>query len=153
MQQTQYTSDELIRIFTALLDSYDFEAEVAIFGFRKHQFIKKKKALRELAALFIALWDLALQKSFPTERELVFEEFVNRYSYSAKGSNKDVELQLRSIEVYVTLLQKNRDKDFSEVAAFLADLMLEDQGAKDRARLKLALAIRAMFRLIFDRLI
>jgi hypothetical protein len=153
VQQNQYTSDELIRIFLALLDSYDFDAELAIFGFKKHQFIKRKKARRELAALFIALWDLALQKSFPAERELVFEEFISRYAYSAKGNNKDVDLQLRSIDVYVTLLQKKRDSDFSEVASFLAGLMLEDQDAVDKARLRLALAIRAMFRLIFDRLI
>lgn len=153
MQQTQYTSDELIRIFSALLESYDFEAELAMLGLKKHQFLKKKKALREFTALFIALWDLALQKSFPTERDLVFEEFINRFGYTAKGSNKDVKLLLQSAEVYVTLLQKNRDKDFSEIARFFTDMLLEDTPEKDRARLKLALAIRAMFNLVFDKLI
>lgn len=153
MQQPQYSSDELIRIFSALLESYDFEYELSLFGLKRHQFLKKKKARRELTALFIALWNLALQKSFPAERELVFEEFVNRYSYSARGSNKSVDLLLRSIEVYVTLLQKNKDKDFSEIAIFMTDMLLENAPHKDRARLKLALAIRAMFKLIFDRLI
>jgi len=153
VQQTQYSSDELIRIFAALLESYDFENELAMLALKRHQFLKKRKALREFTALFIALWGLALQKSFPEDRDLVFEEFVNRFSYSAKGSNKDVELLLRSIEVYTTLLEKNRDRDFSEVATFITNLLLEDAPHKDKARLKLALAIRAMFKLIFERLI
>jgi len=153
VQEPQYTSDELIRTFSALLDSYSFEHELAILGVKRHHLLKKRKALREFSALFIALWGLALQKSFPAERDMVFDEFVSRYSYSAKGSNKEVTLLVRSIEVYATLLEKNRDKDFSEIARFVTDMLMEESPARDRARLKTALGIRAMFNLIFDKLI
>ncbi len=153
MQPIEYSSDELIRTFSVLLQSYDLERELAFLGIGRFQFTKRKKARRELTALFIALWGLALQKSFPSEHLLVYEEFLSRYPYTAKGSNKNVELLLRSVEVYTTLLDKHKDKDFSEVAEFLTGVLPVETPEKEKARLKMALGIRAMYRLIFDRLI
>lgn len=149
----QYSTNERIDNFNALLKSYDFSTEVALFGLKRYQFLRRKVALRELKAAFIALWNLALTKSFPDDNTLVFEEFLSRYSYVVEGSNKDAQLLLQKVAVYDTLMQKKGDKDFSEVADFMADLVLTEKTTKKRIGLKLALALRAMYSLIFEKLI
>ncbi|MFV0422013.1 hypothetical protein [Oleidesulfovibrio sp.] len=148
-----YSSDEVIRNFTAVLGSYTFVQEMQTLRVGRLQFRKKKKVLREFTALFIALWRIALDKSFPEDAELIFEEFVSRLSNHLNQSSKNTKLLLQQIEVYQTLLDEKRDADFSEVAVFITQQLETDPAEQLKTKHKLALLIRATYTLIFDRLI
>lgn len=151
--QLTYSSDELIRNFNAILESYGFEQELAILDIKRHQFMRKKAAMKEFVPLFIALWKLALAKSFPDEAELYYEAFLSRHSNVFRGSQKETARHLQRIEVYNTLMQEKKDGDFSAIAAFCTDKLVTDDSKRPRATLKMALAIRAMYNLVFERLI
>lgn len=148
-----YSSDEVIRNFTAVLGSYTFSQEMQALRVGKLQFLRKKKVLREFTALFIALWRIALDKSFPEDADLIFEEFQSRLSNYLNQSSKNTKLLLQQIAVYQTLLEKKRDADFSEVAVFITQQLETDPAEQLKTKHKLALLTRSAYKLIFDRLI
>ena len=150
--QTSYAESELFDNFNALLEAYDFNAELDVFEFGRFQLFKKKKARHELRALFIALWKLALKQSFPKRCEQCFASYLqqNKLDVDAAGH---ATMLFRSIEVYNTLLAEHGTQNFSGVADFLTSQLVTDLKRKQHITLKLALSIRSTYNMVFDRLI
>ena len=65
--------------FAALLDDVDFSAELALLGIGRLQFLRRRQMLVELRGLYIALWRLALGRSFPNDADTMLSVFLHRY--------------------------------------------------------------------------
>lgn len=147
-----YTADEVIRQFLALYHCLDFKAELADIGIGRLQFVRRYKALREFKALSIALWRLALQKSFPLDAESFFNEFKDGIADLA-GTGKAAERFAHRIDIYSTLLSSKKDSDFLPVAEHISEVLSLHADDLRHLRLKLSLVIRHLYVLIFDRLV
>lgn len=146
---------EALRIFSLMLEGMDFAQELATLGIGKFHFRRREKALRELRAMSIGLWRLALQRSFPADGETIFERFMlGLYERARSPREREranaFDLLARS---YVERLSERGDGDFTAVSGHIVDLF---QGrAPDAAarRLKLALLMRNAYLNIFRHLI
>lgn len=148
---TSYSAEEVIRQFSAIYNCLDFKAELEDLGVGRFQFSRRKKAIREFRMLCIALWGLALQKSFPTDAREFFDVFRTTLPELKEGREAAV-LQNR-INIYIDLLNPKKDTDFSPVAAYIAEMLAPDEADQRRLRLKLSLLIRNLYMLIFDKLV
>ena len=147
-----YSAEEVIRNFEALLDSLDFKSELLELGIGSLQLGRRKKALRELNALSIGLWHLALQRSFPEAGADFFARF-RETSPRLVGSGKEPGLLQSRVGIYVDLLKDKKETDFLPVASYLAEVLALDAEDMRRLRLKVSLITRSMYKLIFDRLV
>ena len=147
-----YSAEEVIRNFEALMDSLDFKAELVELGIGSLQLGRRKKTLRELKALSIGLWSLALQRSFPQDAAAFFAEFRER-SPRLVGSGKEPGLLQSRVGIYVDLLKDKKETDFLPVASYLAEVLALDAEDMRRLRLKVSLITRSLYKLIFDRLV
>lgn len=142
---------EALDNFAALLDGVDFDAEMEILGIGRFQFMRRRQMKVELRGLYMALWRLALQSSFPEDCEAMFREFLTRYGQTHPGR-----LPAQAIErasQYWGMLQPLGDRDFSCVGEHLASFGLQDSKEGRRQTLRLVLHVRKAYRFIFDRLI
>lgn len=147
-----YSADEVIEQFLALYHCLDFKAELSEIGIGRFQLARRKKAIREFKVLAVALWGLALQKSFPADAHDFFIEFRNKIPDIA-GRGKAAERFVNRLNIYVDLLAPKKDGDFLPVAEYLSDVLALDQEDFRRLRLKLSLILRNLYVLIFDRLV
>ena len=148
----KYAADEVVLPFRALINSMDFRAELADLGIGPLQVLRRKKTLRELRALSIALWGLALQKSFPQDAG----EFFVRYAETdplLNASGKEPGKLRQRLEEYIQLLDIKKDRDFLPVAGHLAEKITPKSKDLARIRLKLSLIIRNLYTLIFEKLV
>ena len=150
-----YTIDEVLDNFAALLGSFDFTPEIDAMGIGRMQFLRRKRALQDLRALFIALWRLALRKSFPDDGDVIFETFLGRYQQNPArdSARKDAAAMVDKVRAYVDMLDHKGDADFSEAAHHLVSLLSLGDAEAKALRLRLALHIRSTYKLIFDKLI
>jgi len=148
----KYSADEVIRQFLALYDCMDFRAELEDLGIGRFQFGRRKKALRELKALCIALWGLALQKSFPDDAFDFFTEFREK-APDLNGPGPEPGRLHTRVNIYIDLLNPKKDADFLPVATYLAEVLALDKGDLARLRLKLSLIIRNLYIMIFNKLV
>jgi len=149
---THYSADEVIRQFLRLYNSLDFKTELADIGVPRWQFLRRKRATQELRAITIALWGLALQKSFPNDAGDFFAAFREKAPILAEGVKETVRLH-EKVNAYIVLLSPKKDTDFSPVADHLAKLLALQAEDVARLRLKLSLIIRNLYVLIFDKLV
>lgn len=149
---TRYSADEVIRQFIGLYACLDFTAQLEYIGVRRMQFLRRKKVLREFRAMSIALWGLALQKSFPGNAGNFFSEFLEKAAFLLGNGREATRLRER-VNDYVTLLASKKDADFSPVADYLAKILALHSDDVARLRLKLSLIIRNLYVLIFDNLV
>lgn len=148
----EYTAAEVIQQFLAVYNCMDFKPELEDIGIGRFQFVRRKKALREFRALSIALWGLALQKSFPNDAESFFQEFREDLT-ALFPSVKEREMMDNRIDIYVDCLSTKKDTDFLPVAEYLAEVLALDAEDMRRLRLKLSLFMRNLYTMIFDRLV
>ena len=148
----QYSAAEVIQQFLALYNCMDFKPELEDLGIGRFQFARRGKALREFRALSIALWGLALQKSFPNDADAFFQEFRTALPVMFPAA-KERELMENRINIYVDCLSVKKDADFLPVASYLAEVLALDAEDMRRLRLKLSLIMRNLYTLIFDRLV
>ena len=150
-----YTIDEVLDNFAALLASFDFTPEIDAMGIGRMQFLRRKRALQDLRALFIALRRLALRKSFPDDGDVIFETFLARYQQTPArdSARKDAAAMVEKVRAYVDMLDHKGDADFSEAAHHLVSLLSLGDAEAKALRLRLALHIRSTYKLIFDKLI
>lgn len=148
----EYSAAEVIRQFLALYACLDFKAELEEIGVKPFQFLRRTKILRELRALCIALWGLALQKSFPNNAREFFEEFRASAPMLSGKDKESLELANR-INIYIDLFNPKKDTDFLPVADYLAEVLALDATDRARLRLKLSLIIRNLYTLIFNKLV
>lgn len=147
-----YESDEVFQHFEALYLSLDFRTELADMDIGALQLARKKLALREFRALTIALWGVALERSFPQDANAFFRDFREKASF-LNADTKESNLLQNRVNIYVDMLNPKKDKDFLPVAHYLTEVL--GIAAPDMAhmRLKLSLTIRTLYNLIFDRLV
>lgn len=154
--QPPYTVDEVLANFSAVLDSMDFARELAVLGVKRLHFRRRERLIRELRALSIGLWRLALHRSFPQDGETMFELFLARLAEEAPARSREAQRVLDFIQLargYVELLWEKGDTDFMVASSHIVGLFKQkDQETASRS-LKLALLIRNTYTVIFDRLI
>ena len=148
----RYSAEEVIAPFLCLYGGLNFSPWLAELGLPVLRIQRRKKALRELRALSIALWDLALQKSFPQDEAAFFAAFCATVPFLA-GENKECLRMRERVKAYGELLAGKKDADFLPVAAYLAETLVPGAGNAFRLRLKLSLRIRDLYTLIFDKLV
>jgi hypothetical protein len=148
----RYTAGEVIEQFLALYHCLDFRHELEEMGVSRFQFARRKKSLRELKALSIARWGLALPESFPMDAADFFSQFRSVAPDLVGQGKRALEMQNR-VNIYVDLLAGKRDTDFVPVAAYLAEILALNDNDMRRLRLKLSLITRHLYTLIFDKLV
>lgn len=142
---------EALDNFMVLIDDLDYKVVYEILGIGLLHFLRRKQMFIELKGLHMALWRLALSRSFPDDADFMFPVFLKNYARSHK-SRIDAQIVERANQ-YWNMLIPLGNCDFSSVARHL---MSFSPGMKvdDKAlTLKLALYLNSSYNLIFDRLI
>ncbi|GHV53548.1 hypothetical protein FACS1894206_04460 [Deltaproteobacteria bacterium] len=147
-----YTADEVGRTFSDLLATFDFGLELHELGIGSLSVFKRRQAKKRFTALCIALWHVAVEKSFPHDAEIFFTHFIT--TYPPLCGNGGSAKQLRDfVSKYDALVSEKKDADFSHVADNLAESLRLAKTERPKQQLKLSLRIRAMYDLIFAKLI
>lgn len=146
-----YTREEVVENFEALLGQMDFHYELSLLGVNRMRFQRRRRMKKEWCCLVIGLWRLALERSFPSDGEDIFEIFLQRHTHSL--APKKAEAFTAKVRDYVEGLQSHGDKDFTPTAEYLISLLGPLRVAAPALRLRLALHIRNLYTLIFDQLI
>lgn len=150
-----YDEDDLIQEalanFAALLEGFDFAEELELLGIGRLQFLRRRQMAIELRGLFIALWRLALARSFPDNADEMLASFLNQYV--AVRPDKIARQTAERAVQYWGMLEPAGDADFQNVARHLTSFVVTDQGDNRALTLKMALHIRKAYCFIFDRLI
>lgn len=142
---------EALDNFAALLDGMDHAKTLDMLGVGRFQFLLRKQMAAELTGLNIALWRLALARSFPGRADAMFSEFLRRYRETHPG--KLCRLASERAEEYWGALEPSGDSDFNDVARHLISFVAKNRADTKAQTLKLALHVRRAYRYIFDRLI
>ena len=137
--------------FKALLADADFTLELELLGIKRMQFMRRRQMQSELMGLYMALWRLALARSFPVDAQPMFELFQQEYTKAHR--DKHSHHIVRRANEYWAMLEPRGDADFSEVARHLCSFSMQDPGQVKSINLKLVLHIRKIYKLVFDRLI
>lgn len=137
--------------FAALIDGAEFGAELEMMGIGRLQFLRRKQMLVELKGLYIALWRLALGRSFPDDADPMLTVFLRRYLRA--HPDKIAPRVAERAREYWAMIQPRGDSDFNDIARHLSSFFIKDQQDTRAVTLKLALQIRRAYRFIFERLI
>jgi hypothetical protein len=148
----RYSAEEVVELFLALYNCLDFRDILEDLGIGRFNFPRRNKALRELKALCIALWDLALQKSFPSDASDFFTFFL-RVAPDLAGKGRAANDMRELVSGYVKLLEHKRDADFMPVADHLAQTLAFSSRDMPRLRLKISLITRNLYNMIFNKLV
>lgn len=144
--------DEALDNFAALMDDGDCDVYLDMMGIGRFQFLRRKQMRAEILGLRMALWRLALARSFPGHAEEMFEKFLEDYAQTHPDKNSRLAVQRG--KQYWGMLEPGGDSDFNAVARHLASFQEQDSASGNRAiTLRLALNIRRDYKFIFDRLI
>lgn len=147
-----YDIAEVLDNFDALLRGVDFDNEMQMLGIGRFSLFARRDMLLELRALYIALWYLALQRSFPDAAEKIFEAFLQRHTARAPRKPREALLRERA-QQYNDMLRETGDRDFTAVSRHLLSQRRMDESALKPLSLRLALHLRSTYTFIFDRLI
>ncbi len=139
--------------FTGLMQSFDYVEECSVLEISKLHLVKRRNALRELKALYIALWKIALDKSLPDHSEDIFKEFLDDLNKNFNLGDKSCSFLKRRIAVYDTLLEPTKEQNFTDVSIKLLNTINKRKDPKQNLVLKLSLHIRKVYTLIFKELI
>lgn len=137
--------------FAALLADVDFSAELILLGIGRLQFMRRRQMLVELRGLYIALWRLALGRSFPRDADAMFAVFLHRYLMGNR--DKVARATAERGRQYWEMLLPVGDGDFSGVARHIASFSHKDEKEQPALVLKLALDIRSYYTTLFQKLI
>ena len=147
-----YTSEEVISHFEALLEDTSFSTQLHYLGIKRVPMSpRRRRARQELQAMFIGLWKLALDSSFPAQADEFFNDFLEKYKQDRPG--KWAEQMCEKIRNYAEMLKTCGDKDFTDIAGHVLNKVNIPQTDCPKASLALALDIRAFYQTIFERLI
>ncbi|WP_296303263.1 hypothetical protein [uncultured Desulfovibrio sp.] len=142
---------EALDNFAVLLDDTDFTAHLHLMGVGRLHFTRRKQLLQEWRGLYVALWRLALGRSFPQDADAMLEAF--RRSYRERHRDKQTPQMLERAEQYWDMMRVTRESDFTEVARHFCSLCQLNEKDARSLQLKLALIIRKAYTDIFRRLI
>lgn len=137
--------------FGAVLDGSDFAAEMDIVGLGRFQFSRRTQMRVECRGMYIALWRLALGRSFPANAHVIFSTFCD--AYGRRRGDKHAPAVIQRAKDYWELLRDTDGKDFCDVAERIVSLFVTEEARIRNLVLKLALHMRTTYQMIFDRLI
>ena len=149
------TFEAILNNFTSLLQEADFEQELRALGIGKLWFRQRRRVVASLQALYVALWRLALLRSFPEDADHICNLFLESLR-SQSGSRRtyaltdDFEQEVRD---YVERLQHHGSANFTDVATYLVSRLKPKEPDDAAARLRLALLIRNAYTTIFAHLV
>lgn len=146
-----YTKEGVLRHFEAVLAALDLKQQIAELGCGMNSFFTKSRSLIEFTAMCVALWKLALEKSFPNEAEEFFTEFLETSPALGKGKKRARLLEL--VREYDDLFAPQKTGDFTAVSQHLANALANASADRKSLQLKLSLSIRRLYQMIFDHLI
>jgi hypothetical protein len=146
-----YSPQEIVQRFEEVFASLNLKKEIAYLGNRLNSFFKRRRSMREFTVLAVVLWKLALESSFPTQKEEVFRLFISNSPILDKGSKR--KLLLERIKFYDGLVAEKKHTDFTPAAVYMASYFSNDLSNRKTLQLKLSLAIRRLYQVIFDHLI
>ncbi|WP_297261271.1 hypothetical protein [uncultured Desulfovibrio sp.] len=142
---------EALDNFAVLLDDTDFTAHLHLMGVGRLHFTRRKQLLLEWRGLYVALWRLALGRSFPQDADAMLEAF--RRSYRERHRDKQTPLMLERAEQYWDMMRVTKESDFTEVARHFCSFCQMTEKDTRSLQLKLVLIIRKAYTDIFRRLI
>ncbi len=146
---------KVVENFSTLLNELDFSQQLKILNIGKLNIRKKNLAYQDMLALSIVLWRLALQSTFPSDYEHIFELYLTKrreQAISKKEQVKQLRFQL-IIRAYVDLLETQGNSNFTEISSYLIKKIKPSSSNYESIRLKLALSIRNIYSFFFQRLI
>lgn len=147
-----YTAEEVGRTFVTLLATFNVAYELHELGIGSLSIFKRSQAKKRFTALCIALWHVALEKSFPNDAAAFFTHFKETYPPlvgESRGARKMREL----LDRYDALVSKKKDGDFTRVAEDFIDSFNLVPADRPKLQLKMSLRIRTVYDLIFKKLI
>lgn len=147
-----YSAEEVLGQFQSLFATLDFRAELDGLGIKRHHFFRRQAAEKEFRALCVALWGLALQKSFPDDAQAFFTRFMDT-APTVAGEGKDARLMHERVLAYAEALAPERESDFTPVAGHMAEKLAPNAEELPKIRLKLCLIIRKLYEMIFNALV
>lgn len=150
-----YSIDELLINFKSIIEGMDFPQKLLLLTINPFRFKKRRLATQHLHALTLGLWRLALQRSFPSDYNDIFNEYFSRKELQTSSYKKYISSSTfqTMIQTYISLLDIYSDKNFTEVSSYLIKTVHLPKINNDVVRLKLALTIRNMYNFIFKSLI
>lgn len=152
--QTENIAVEVLNRFTRMLDHIDFQPQLNILNIGRMQFARKNMALKELRAMYVGLWKLALNSSFPNDAMQLLDKFLDSNEIKSKAARCRADAFRNLCLEYVKLLELEGDTNFINVAILICQHI--GQAEQENSRhipLQLALDMRFMYRNIFDKLI
>jgi hypothetical protein len=147
-----YTAEEVTKRFKDLLAAFDFGAELYELGIGQWSPFKRSQAKKQLTAVHIALWHIALERSFPNDADVFFTHFVTTYP-SLQGDKRSAKKLRDLVARYDALVAEKKDTDFTGVADTLVEALGIVETDSRRQRLKLSLRIRSVYEFIFQKMI
>lgn len=142
---------EALENFAVLLDDTDFTPHLHLMGVGRLHFTRRRQLLLEWRGLYVALWRLALSRSFPQDADAMLEAFTA--SYRAAHADKQTAQMLERATQYWDMMRITRESDFNEVARHFCSFCQLDEKRTRSLHLKLVLIIRKAYTDIFRRLI
>ena len=145
---------EVLARFSSMLDTFDFNARISALGIGRMQFSRRRSARRELKAMYVGLWKLALNRSFPEKSGELFEKFLDPSAAGSRRKQAEAASFRELCLEYVKILEVEGDTNFINVAILLCQ-HLGRTGQQDlrASSLQLALDMRSMYHTIFEHLI
>lgn len=142
---------EALDNFAVLLDDTDFTAHLHLMGVGRLHFTRRKQLLLEWRGLYVALWRLALGRSFPQDADAMLEAFCR--TYRERHKDKLTPQMLERAGQYWDMMRVTRESDFTEVARHFCSFCQLNEKDTRSLQLKLVLIIRKAYTDIFRRLI
>lgn len=144
--------ESLLRNFAALLEDVDYRDAFEIIEIGALQFGRRKRIRRELQALYIGLWRLALKRSFPSDYAAVFHAYMEQ-QYDVQKQRPNAAVNTELVLQYVDKLREHGDNDFSAVSRHVLSLLEFDDSQTRALTLKIALHLRRVYKYFFDHLL
>ncbi len=142
---------EVVANFTALLEDVDFAPELEIFNLKFYNAILRKKLIQDFKAIYIGLWAMALQTSFPQTCEAFFHYFMEGYLQQFK--NLERKKMQDKVYAYREMVLRSDVRDFNHISQHLLSFVKHNEETHKANTLRLSLALRNHYAFIFQRLV
>ncbi|MCL1889149.1 MAG: hypothetical protein FWF99_01420 [Desulfovibrionaceae bacterium] len=146
-----YAEEDIFRRFEEVLVSLNLRQEITELGCGLNGIFRRGRVLRELNAMCVALWRLALEQSFPEQAETLFRNYLEDHPDLGRGRKRKQQVGL--IQVYCELSSEKKIGDFTPLAQYLTNKLNPGEDNKKILLFKLSLTIRKLYQTIFNYLI
>lgn len=136
------------REFKELFANFDFSYEFQIMQIKPFQLRLRKNLKKEFQCFYVALWHLALQRSFPNDYEEIFSLFL--IDFAQKDTDRANKIE--HINAYVEKLNSPSDNSFSHIAMHFLSFTTHEDKILPTITLKIALHLRKVYTFIFEKL-